>query len=280
MAQTPLGYTPSPRPTYEGPALVHWIDAKRHIWGDRDSGAVADWIYVSTDKLHVVLFGLAPGKWFKHSAAYRTVFGADEVLYVLRGEMLISNPETGEVVNCKSGQSVFFRKNTWHHVRAEGGEPLRALEFFAPPPSQGMSGAYVATRPYISALRYARNELLGNLACSRSTLTMHLIERRDHVLRLEGEIAIGLVASSEDLTVAELSVPAGTRGIRTSHGGNAMFFPLESELMVSTFSHGQSRTFEVGPYDAVFIPQHTEYEVLSFSGSARALLGVAPGYLP
>jgi hypothetical protein len=30
----------------------------------------------------------------------------------------------------------------------------------------------------------------------------------------------------------------------------------------------------------VFIPQTGQYEVLSFSGSATALLGVAPRYLP
>ena len=32
--------------------------------------------------------GLAPGRWFKHSPSFRTVFAADEVLYVLQGAML------------------------------------------------------------------------------------------------------------------------------------------------------------------------------------------------
>ena len=86
-------------------------------------------------------FGLAPGCWFKHSPAFRTVFAADEVLYVLQGAMLACNPQTGEVVECLAGESLFFRRDTWHHVRAQGAEPLRVLEFFAPPPSQGTSGA-------------------------------------------------------------------------------------------------------------------------------------------
>ena len=39
-------------------------------------------------------------------------------------------------------------------------------------------------------------------------------------------------------------------------------------------------TYELGPRDAVFIPETGQYEILSFSGSATALLGVAPRYLP
>jgi mannose-6-phosphate isomerase-like protein (cupin superfamily) len=280
MAETPSGYSPSPRPTYGAPTLVRRIDVKRHIWGDRESGLVADWLYASTDKLHVLLFGLAPGKWFKHSPAYRTVFGADEVLYILSGEMLATNPETGEIVARKAGESVFFRKDTWHHVRAEGAEPLRVLEFFAPPPSQGTSGAHAATRPYVDSPRYSRDELLGDLFGVTKRPTLRSIDRRDHVLRLEGEIAVGLIASTEHLTVAELNVPCGTWGDKRAHGGDAMLFGLESELMVRTFWGGESQTFEIGRHDAVFIPHRAEYEILSFSGRARALLGVAPAYLP
>jgi hypothetical protein len=41
---------------------VRRIDVKRHIWGDRESQLVVDWLYASTGKLHVLMFGLAPGK--------------------------------------------------------------------------------------------------------------------------------------------------------------------------------------------------------------------------
>jgi len=276
----PPGYRPSPRPSYEAPTLVRRIDVQRHIWGDRESGLVADWIYASTTLLHVLLFGLAPGKWFRHSPAFRTVFGADEVLYVLSGEMLAANPETGEVQRCEAGSSLFFRKGTWHHVRAEGSEPLRVLEFFAPPPSQGTTGAYAAKQPYLQTPKYQRDELIGDLLRSPEGPTLRRIGREDQSLRLEGEIAVGLIASTEHLTVAELQVPAGVCGERVAHGGDAVIFGLDSELMIRTFWKDASTTFEIGPHDAVFIPQHGEYEVLSFSPAARALLGVAPAYLP
>ncbi len=121
------GYSPSPRPTYDAPALVRRSEIKHHVWGDPQSGLVGDWLYASTDKLHVIEFGLAPGRWFKHSPSFRTVFAADEVFYVLQGAMLACNPQTGEVVECVAGESLFFRKDTWHHVRAQGAEPLREI---------------------------------------------------------------------------------------------------------------------------------------------------------
>ena len=99
-------------------------------------------------------------------------------------------------------------------------------------------------------------------------------------MRLEAGIAVGLVVSTEHLTVAEVAVPSGTCGEKTSHGGDAMLFGLESELMVRTYWGDGSVTFEIGPQDAVFIPHRAQYELLSFAGPARAMLGVAPSYLP
>ena len=274
------GYTPSPRPTYDAPALARRSEIKHHVWGDQQSGLVGDWLYASTDKIHVIEFGMAPGCWFKHSPAFRTVFAADEVLHVLQGAMLACNPQTGEIVECVAGESVFFRKDTWHHVRAQGAEPLRVLEFFAPPPSQGTSGHYAMKQPYLDTPVYRRDELLGKYLGAAAPTTLHRIGPRERSLRLEGEIAVGLIVSTEHLTVAELTVLPGAAGERTSHGGDAMLVGLSGELMVRTHWKSQSSTFALGPRDAVFIPQSGQYEVLSFSGPATALLGVAPKYLP
>ena len=279
-SSAPAAYAPSPRPTYDAPTLVRRADIKRHIWGDRQSGLVSDWLYASTDKLHVIEFGLASGRWFRHSPTFRTVFAADEILHVLSGAMLASNPQTGEVVECLAGESLFFRRDTWHHVRAQGSEPLRVLEFFAPPPSQGTSGAYAQTQRYLDSPIYARDELLGQYSGNAANTTLHRIAPRDCALRLEGEILVALLVSTEHLTVAELQVPAGAIGEKTAHGGDAMLIGTSGELMVRTQWKSQTASFELNPRDAVFLPQQASYEVLSFSGPARAMLGVAPRYLP
>lgn len=251
-----------------------------HVWGDQQSGLVGDWLYASTDKLHVIEFAMGPGRWFRHSPAFRTVFAADELLYVLSGAMLACNPQTGEVVECVAGESVFFRKDTWHHMRAEGSEPLRVLEFFAPPPSRGTSGAYAMRQAYLEKSVYVRDDLLGKCIGAPAPETLRRIGPRDRALRLEGEILVGLIASTEHLTVADVRVPAGAVGAKTAHGGDAMIVGQSGELLVRTHWKANAATYELRPGDAVFIPEGGQYELLSFSAAATALLGVAPKYLP
>ena len=148
-----MGYAPSPRPTFSEPTHIPYAAVTRHLWGDPEAGEVADWIYVSSDKIHQLLFGLAPGGAFRHSDSFRTIFAADEVLYVLSGVMVLANPQTGEVHRIQTGEAAFFRRDTWHHAFNYSSEPLRVLEYFAPPPSQGTSGAYAQTKPNLTDVK-------------------------------------------------------------------------------------------------------------------------------
>src|SRR5258708_4323828 len=161
-------YRPSPRPTFDKPTLITKESAARHVWGDPESGEAADWIYVSSRLIHALVFGLAPHGSFRHSPDHRTVFGADELLHVLEGVMAIANPETGEVQRIEAGESVFFRRDTWHHAFAHGEGPLRVLELFAPPPSAGASGAYARMQPYLDRTKYAAHEFAARLITPHS----------------------------------------------------------------------------------------------------------------
>ncbi|MEZ4621477.1 MAG: hypothetical protein R2867_39075 [Caldilineaceae bacterium] len=87
-----MAYKPSPRPTFTEATHIPYAQVTRHLWGDPEAGTVSDWIYISNEKIHQLLFGLAPNGNFRHSEEFRTIFGADEVLYVLSGEML---PQSG-----------------------------------------------------------------------------------------------------------------------------------------------------------------------------------------
>ena len=220
------GYSPSPRPTYDAPTLVRRSDIKHHIWGDKQSGLVGDWLYASTDKVHVLEFGLAARMLVQTFAGVSNRVCRGRSALRIEGAMLACNPQTGEVVECLAGESLFFRKDTWHHIRAQGAEPLRVLEFFAPPPSQGTSGAYAMKQNYLETPVYRRNELLGNYLGAATPQTLHRIGTRERSLRLEGEIVVGLIVSTEYLTVAELQVPAGAAGEKTAHGGDAMIIGL------------------------------------------------------
>ncbi len=280
IPQTAKGYSPSPRPTYDVPTLVTRRDVRRHIWGDRETGYVADWIYASGSKLHTIMFGLAAGRSFKHSPAYRTIFGADEVLYVASGTMSLANPQTGEVVIVHEGECAVFGPGTWHHATAHQGKPLRVIEFFAPPPATGTSGPYAARQPFLETTTGIRDEVLGKLGHSDLEATLAVVRSTDFVWRDEHGLMVGLIASTPELTSAIVEINPGLQAEPTSHGGDALLIGLMGSFHVRAVLDGEVTGFEVDPLDGVFLPEGTEYEILSFSSTARAILGVAPRYRP
>ena len=215
-AAATMGYKPSPRPSFDAPTVLRADEVVRHTWGDPEAGFVEDWIYVSSQLIHAIVFGMPPGGRFTHSESFRTIFAADELLYVLQGTLVLANPETGEIVRAEPGESVFFRRDTWHHGFSYGDEPLRVLEFFAPPPATGTSGAYAlhAAVPRGEHLRRRRRARTPRAAAESSGAARSAVLRpEDAVLRLDRGVLVGLLVSTEHLTVGTLTVAAG-RGER------------------------------------------------------------------
>ncbi|MCS6849203.1 MAG: cupin domain-containing protein [Anaerolineae bacterium] len=281
------GYTPSPRPTFERAAAIPYASAVRHLWGDKESGEVADWIYVSSDKIHSLVFGLPPRGWFRHSDSYRTIFGADVAYHVLSGVMVIANPETGEVHRAPPGATAFFRRDTWHHVFNYSDEPLRVLEFFAPPPSTGTSGAYARQKPLLTEIRYGRDAWLGRLPMDRTELcttdTIRVIGEGEIAWRLEGSgfpTLIGLIVATEHLTVGRLHLLPGQHTDAMVHGGDKAIYVAEGTLHVRIFDGQRPDWFEIGSNDACYVPQGTAHACYNIgSRPVVAIFGVAPRYL-
>jgi quercetin dioxygenase-like cupin family protein len=273
-----MGYRPSPRPSFDAPTAIRAADAVRHTWGDEDAGFVEDWIYVSSQLIHVIVFGLPPGGAFRHSESFRTVFAADELLYVLQGTLVLANPETGEVERAEPGESVFFRRDTWHHGFSYGDEPLRVLELFAPPPATGTSGAYALTQPYLEESLYARDDVLGSLADDRpATRSLHVLRRADSVWRHDLDVLVGLLASTEHLTVGTMTIRAGHESREERHDGEELVYVVRGRLRVE--AGGVDAT--LGPGDAFFVPQGTVHRYRAAAeGVVEAVFGVAPRYAP
>lgn len=284
-----MGYAPSPRPNFSEPTHIPYTNATRHLWGDDVAGRVADWIYVSSEEIHQLVFGLPPGGAFLHSDAFRTVFAADEVLYVLEGTMILANPETGEVHRVAQGEAAFFRRDTWHHVFNHDTGPLRVLEYFAPPPSQGTSGSYSQTKPNITVPRYTRDDLLGHwpgdLLGTERSVTIHALSEHDLLWRLEGKdlrTLVGILVSTENLTVGKMRLLPGERTDLRSHGGDLSLYVLDGCLNVFTPEkmEGQ-RWFELEPKDGFYLPHGTPHQFHNMTSQiVEFIFGAAPVYLP
>ena len=283
------GYRPSPRPSFDAPTVLRADEVVRHTWGDPDAGFVEDWIYVSSQFVHTIVFGMAPGGRFTHSESFRTIFAADELLYVLQGTLVLANPATGEVVRAEPGESVFFRRDTWHHGFSYGDEALRVLEFFAPPPATGTSGTYAQQQPYLEESLYAEEGVVGNLLgaarprpCAKVSQgsnpgSFTLLEPGDAVYRLDTGVLVGLLVSTEHLTVGTVTVPAGQASSVERHDGEELVYCLRGSIRVQ--AGGVDAT--LAPGDGFLVPAATPH-TYGADGDvvAEAIFGVAPGYEP
>jgi quercetin dioxygenase-like cupin family protein len=284
---TSSAYKASPRPTFERATPIPYAAATRHLWGDAESGEVADWIYVSSDKIHSLVYGLPPRGWFRHSDSYRTIFGADVTYHVLSGVMVIANPANGEVHRVMPGETAYFGPDTWHHVYNYSDEPLRVLEFFAPPPSTGTSGAYARTKPLLTTTNYTRDQLLGHLpngVFKPAAQTLHIVRAGDILWRLEGTgfpMMVGLIVATADLTVGQIALLPGQHSDVQTHGGDEAIYIVEGVLNIRVHDGQRPNWFELNPGDECYLPAGTPHEYYSTGATpVKAVFGVAPRYLP
>jgi quercetin dioxygenase-like cupin family protein len=279
-----MAYAPSPRPAFDRPSAIPRASVTRHLWGDATSGFVADWIYVSSDQIHQLEFGLGLGGSFKHSDEFRTIFAADEVLYVLEGAMTIANPETGEVHLVEQGEAAFFQRDTWHHAWNAGVGELRVLELFAPPPSQGTSGSYARTKPMLEQVSYRRDSLIGSWpGANAAASTIKVIQKRDWLWRMEDAAdatLVGILASTEQLTVGYRRLLPGQQSSAETHGGAESLYVLRGTLHVGVVDASPPSLYELAAGDGFYLPQGEAHRYLNMSGEpVEFLFGVAPHYL-
>jgi mannose-6-phosphate isomerase-like protein (cupin superfamily) len=281
-----MAYKSSPRPVFDQPTHIRYQDVTRHLWGDATTGFVDDWIYASTDKIHQLVFGLPAGGAFKHSEDFRTVFGADEVLYVLAGTFGAANPETGEVRVVKAGEALFFRKDTWHHGFSLSDEPVRVLEYFAPPPSTGTSGAYARTRPYVSEPKYRQESYVGNWPMARRQeregATMHVVREDDFLWTLDAQdqgVLTGLIATTEHLTAGRTTVLPGRKSSTETHRGDECLYVVSGCLNMLVPDRDGQVWFELHPGDGFYVPAGARHQYANMGGEpAVFVFGVAPDY--
>lgn len=275
---------PTPRPSVTAPTVVRAGAAVEHRWGDAQSGMVGDEVLLSSERLHALIFTLAPGARFGHSPDNRTVFRADEVYLVLEGSLLAIDPERGQVVRAKTGDCVFFRRDTWHHGVNDGTVPVRVLELFAPPPAAGASSEYARTRPYLEHPVHADDSVLGRWPMERAAIEaadrLTLLRPADRRLRLEGDLVIGLVAATEHLTAAVATLRPGGSGPVRAFGGDVVVHVLAGTVQAHV-PDGDRTWFSIRTGDTLLVPAGVAFGLVNQGGEpARMAIGSAPGWLP
>jgi mannose-6-phosphate isomerase-like protein (cupin superfamily) len=270
------------------PVVVRYRDLERRTWGDEESGRLPDWFYADNAKLSLNIVGMAPNGAVLHSPENPSIFGADELFYVLEGTMVQSNPATGEVLVVKPGEATYFRKDTWHHQWNYSNHQLKMLEFFQPAPKSGTGGKYARAKQNITDYRHKRDDLLGQWPMAREKLeaerTMWHIGESDILWRLEGklrgrELLVGIMLSTEHVTVGKISFLGGQRSSVFTHRGDKVLVLEEGTLHIEFPSN--KAWVELEPMDGCRIPEGVPHSFYNMSQEpARCVFSVAPDYLP
>lgn len=288
------GRRATPRPVFERATVVRRGQTAHHVWGDADSGLVTDRVYLSTDALHVLEFSLAPGDEFRHSATNKTVFAADVVYCVVEGELVLADPQHGEVRVVRTGECAVFGRDTWHHGFNPGTEPLRVLEFFAPPPSMGTASLYARSQEMLPAVRYRDDRWDGRwpaASAEREATSRLWVVGEAQLLWGLADAApghlVGLVCDTEHLRVVSGRVYAGHVEDARKVEHESMLVVTSGELWVDVADPDGDTwvTHCLAPGDAAYVPPHATLRVLSRSGGRSTyLMGsgvpVAHGWIP
>lgn len=278
---------PTPRPTFDLPTRIPAGGGVHHTWGDASAGFVHDEVLLSSAHLHALIFSMPGGAGWRHSPDNPVVFAADELYHVLDGRLALIDPVSGEVADVTAGRAAVFGRDTWHHGRAWGTRPLRVLELMAPTPAAGASTAYARRRPYLplEAARTADDGRLGTLGLDRPAgqagTSFRVLADADRVVRLEGDLMVGILLSTPRLTAAIAELPAGGRSELRRYGGDLLLHALAGAAEVEIPDGAAAGRHRLDPGDTFILPLGAAMRLHGRGpDDARLLLGVAPSYLP
>ncbi|WP_298331828.1 cupin domain-containing protein [Haloactinopolyspora sp.] len=275
----------TPRPVHSTATRIAGTEAAAHLWGDAPSGFVSDRVYTSSDTLHVLEYTLRPGGRFVHSATNPTVFAADVLYIVLEGTLWIADPEHGEVRRVPAGTSVLFHRDTWHHAFNPGTEPVRVLEYFAPPPSRGTASTYARRQPLLETTTYHDTRWARRwpaAAAEREAVSkLHVIGEDDYLWTVVDDHAQhveGIAVDTEHLTVRHGQIGPGHVSEELTVDDESLLFVTSGVVHAQLPDAPESERawWRLEPRDALFLPAGTTYRLVELDGStARYWLGGA-----
>jgi quercetin dioxygenase-like cupin family protein len=275
---------------FSGPTAVRRADGQRYLWGDEQSGQVADVIYGRGERISAVTFSLGPGHWFGASEDWKPLYDQHRFYYVVQGMLAIHDPESGDVAVAGPGEAVTWRDARYHFGYNAGDDDVLVLDWFAPRERllDVPETALAASKRDLGEVRGGRYDLLAawpdrrteELSRSRGEGGIVTVRERDSLRLVQGTRRpqlVSILSSGEQLTAGTFTVRGGTKTEPEQHPGDEVVYALSGQLHVHLPESGD--WLELDPLDCAFIPEGTAHEYWSYGGaSTKAVFCVAPRY--
>jgi quercetin dioxygenase-like cupin family protein len=277
--------TAAPR-IFREPTLVRQADAQRFLWGDEESGQVADLIYGRGERISAVIFMLGPGHGFGASEAWKPLYDQHRFYYVVQGTLAIHDPESGEVAVAGPGQAVTWQGARYHFGYNVGGDDVVVLDWFAPRERllDVPETALAAEKRSLAEVRGGRYELLGSWPARRAEtlvaggLTTVGADTALHLVHgSRRPLLVSILSSGEHLTAGTFTLRGSTKSEPERHPGDEVVYAVSGRLHVHLPEGGE--WFELNPLDCLFLPEGTEHEYWSYGAeTSKAVFCIAPRY--
>ncbi len=276
------------------PCLISRKDTSYLSWSPVPGNAMATWVYVGTERLNQGTFYVEPGHWFDAGNHPNP-----EPYYVLRGELMLSNPDTSGVVHLKAGDAANIPALAYHHAWNVGSETCEILwwvpgemhtdEYKAKIDRDPVNPQWYDRKAVMLNGTHDRNEgfpsHLDDLAAwppdrpTQGPLDMQHLPRSTWLHLLQGQdprltILVSFFYCDEQIRCGKVTLPAGRESEPESGLAEKTLYVESGALSVNLT--GTGRSLLAGPSDVVFLPPGTEHSLQAIGEEpVSALFGQA-----
>lgn len=269
---------------------------------ERPHFSVLNKLYVSTDKLTIATWELAPGATYDPPDLH---FG-DEVYYVIRGELTEHNPQIGEFIQVKKGEALLLPKGGYHKGYNFGQDIMRIFYIVAPRFWEGDSPPMTFTPEEMKMYKGKNNDKLpsydqlpqwyahgttddiGRWPVSgpetrKDPIRFYHITEEKKLLNVHGTehpMLIKFFVSNDLLHMGEFILPSGGYGCRASdpdsHNGESVLWVEKGPITV--LLPDTQETFDIQENEAMFLPVKTRYQLINYTeDQVKMIFCIAPG---
>ncbi len=297
------GYYEFPfKPENKEPVVVKPEDRITEIYPpDRPHTSNVVWVWASTDLVTQTEFVLSPGAFFGPPDSH----AGDEMYYVLSGTLTEIQPELGTVIEAEAGDAILIPKGSFHQSYNFGDEEANILCAIAPrmwdesgpaPEMEGEMKLYKAGKDLekssdIEDVEFNQEgtrsiDRLGEWPIdgkeARERKAHIKIEEDQRLPVIHGEehpMIVRFIVSNDLLHMAELQLPSGGEGPRTSeaesHGGDETLYVTQGKITV--FFPDLLDAIDVPEGHVALIPEGIEHQYQNFTdGPVKGIFSVAP----
>ena len=269
---------------------------------------VENQVFASTDKIFVAQWILAPGNHYEPAGLH---LHGDECYYLLEGDAVAFNAETGETFRFEAGETVLIPQGTRHQIFNMSNRRIVAIACVAPRiwAEDGMGTiipqvesprffkgheerAYTKPQEVNTFRNIKRNmDSIGNWPAPGSQLRekkqLIIIGKKDQLPLIHGKerhVLFSFAVSNDYMHVAILEVPVGVTSELEKHRGDEVVNVLKGELSVriaasvsekkddATYTHISLKCGQ-----KMFIPEGTWHQYINFQNSPlKAYVAIAP----